>query len=443
MNTNSKNNSTMKNSVLTIIIAVMAFSMGYAQQPDGIVSQPTHVVGKRINAAGEVTRTIESDFTYNEDGKPRLFEIHNYDLRTNYLYDEGFLKYETTWHNNGHPQLEEDLHYVYEDGRVKTIEHSWSHGYDLTQFWEYSYRGDGRVDRIDYNTDYPYADPDHHYIFEYEDGGKTKIKNYWTSLPYQGQDMKLRQRTVYHYDDEYNLVSRQTDDYSLEGELTGSTLDTYTYIPSGKPDTQITQTLTDGEWVNSHIMRYEYGDNEEVLEQQDGSWSAETAEWNINRKVVFEYSGDGTTCTVSFYKKNNGEWVWDVFNNQTILFGAALKNQQRTLRFFQNEVYNGLGQINQFEMTLIYTEEPEYMGASDNSQPQCSIYPNPGSGSLKVEAPVEDAVIRFYNLKGQLILARPFDFSTQISAENWPSGVYLWEIWHDNCKEANGKWVKE
>ena len=71
------------------------------------------------------------------------------------------------------------------------------------------------------------------------------------------------------------------------------------------------------------------------------------------------------------------------------------------------------------------------------------VYPNPGSDNLKVETPVEDAVIRFYNLQGQLMLARPFDFSTEISAEDWPSGMYLWEIWHDSQKEACGKWVKE
>ena len=440
-NCNLKNSSNMKKSFLTIIIAVMAISAGHAQISDGIIAQPTHIIGKQINAEGEVTRTLEADFTYDEDGRPSSFEIPDYEMYTRYIIINGYLNKESTSHNNGHPMLDEDLTYTYEEGKIKTIEHSWSHGYDLTQFWEYSYRHDGRVDRKDYNTDYPFADFLHHFIYEYGNDGKTKTENYWTSLPSQG--MKLRQKTVYQYDDEYNLLSRRIEDYSLEGELTDSSIDTYTYTPSGKLDTQVTQILTDGEWVNNHIMHYVYGDNEEVLEQQDGSWSAENGEWDINRKVVFELSEDGTTYTVSFYKKDSEEWVWDVFNNQTILFGSALKNQQRTMRFYQDEIYNGMGRINQFEITLIYTNEPVYMGANENSLANCSIYPNPGSDNLKVEATVEDAVIRFYNLQGQLITARPFDFSTEISAEDWPSGIYLWEIWHDNCKEANGKWIKK
>ena len=113
------------------------------------------------------------------------------------------------------------------------------------------------------------------------------------------------------------------------------------------------------------------------------------------------------------------------------------------MRFYQYEEYNGLGNINQFEISLIYTEEPEYLGTGESNQTQCSVYPNPGKDNLMIEAPTEDAVIRFYNLQGLLMLARPFDFSVKINTESWPSGIYLWEIWHENQKEANGKWVKE
>ena len=42
-----------------------------------------------------------------------------------------------------------------------------------------------------------------------------------------------------------------------------------------------------------------------------------------------------------------------------------------------------------------------------------------------------------------MVVARPFDFSTEIGTEGWPSGMYLWEIWDGNQKEASGKWIKE
>ena len=432
----------MKKSILSIIIAVMAIGVGHAQIREGMIAQPTHIVGKRIDADGEVTSTLEADFTYDEDGRPQTFRIPDYYLSTYYTIIDGYLNKESTSHGNGHPILTENLSYTYEEDKIKTALYTWSHGYDYPQYWEYTYGEDGRLARKDYLNGEPgYEEFHQHFIYEYENDGKTKIQNYWTSWPAQG--MLLRQKNVYQYDDEYRLISRHIEDYSVEGELVGSTIDTYTYTPNGKLDTQVTRTMADGGWANSHIMHYVYGADEQVMEQQDGSWSAEDGEWVIDHKVVFELSEDGTTYTVSFYKKSGEEWVWDVFNNQTILFGSALKNQQRTMRFYQSEVHNGSGRINQFEMTLVYTVEPEYLGTNDNSLAHCSIYPNPGSDNVKVAAPMEDAVIRFYNLQGQLILARPFDFNTEINAESWPSGMYLWEIWHDNNKETSGKWVKK
>jgi hypothetical protein len=441
LSSNHKNISNMKKSILSIIIVVTAIGVSHAQIKEGMIAQPTHIVGKRINADGEVTSTLEADFTYNEDGSPQTFRIPDYSLSTYYTIVDGYLNQESTTHLADHPILDEDLRYTYEDSKIKTVEHLWSN-VNPSEKWIYTYGDDGQLARKDYNGYYPFDDYDYHYIYDYENEGRTKTENLWIGTG-SAQNWVLRERTVCQYDEEYRLLTKHFEDYNVEGEITGGGLLTYTYTPSGKLDTEIKQVLADGEWVNSHIMHYVYGPDEQVLEQQDGSWSAEDGGWGIDHKVVFELSEDGVTYTVSFYKKSGEEWVWDVFNNQTILFGSALKNQQRTMRFYQNEVYNGSGRINQFEMTLVYTVEPEYMGTNDNSLVQCSIYPNPGSDNVKVEAPVEDAVIRFYNLQGQLILARPFDFHTEISAESWPSGMYLWEIWHDNNKEASGKWVKK
>jgi hypothetical protein len=39
--------------------------------------------------------------------------------------------------------------------------------------------------------------------------------------------------------------------------------------------------------------------------------------------------------------------------------------------------------------------------------------------------------------------ARMFSFDTSIDTENWPTGIYVWEIIHDNQKAASGKWVKK
>ena len=63
--------------------------------------------------------------------------------------------------------------------------------------------------------------------------------------------------------------------------------------------------------------------------------------------------------------------------------------------------------------------------------------------SPSIKAPVENSVIRFYDMQGRLLMAKPFDFSTTISTGDWSQGVYLWEIWNGTQKEASGKWVKE
>jgi hypothetical protein len=431
----------MKKTFLSIVIAVMAIGVGHAQIREGVLAQPTHIVGKRINAGGEVTSTLEADFTYYEDGRPQTFSIPEYEMQTNYTFTDEYLNREDTWHNNGYPSLWETIAYNYEDGKIKTIVHDY--GWEFPDCWEYNYGEDGRLARKDYMVGIiGYEEFDYHYLYDYENDGKTKTENLWTGTG-SIQNWVHRKKTVCQFDEEYRLLTKHFEEYSVEGELTGAGLFSYTYTPGGNLDSEVKQVLSDGQWVNNHIMHYVYGDDGQVLEQQDGSWSAETGEWVIDHRVVFELSEDGSSYTVSFYKKSGEEWVWDVFNNQTILFGPALKNQQRTMRFYQEEVYNGMGRVNQFEITLAYTVEPEYMGTNDNSFTQCNIYPNPGSDNVKVAAPVEDAVVRFYNLQGQLMLARPFDFNTEINAEDWPSGMYLWEIWHGNNKEASGKWVKK
>ena len=442
MNIKPSKTKIMKNYTLMLISTFMAFGISHAQNPEGLIAQPTHVIGKRINANNEVTKTIESDFTYFEDGKPHTFTIPEYELSSSYKFEDEFLIRERTKHDSGQPQLTENIEYTYENGKVKTVGHYWSHAYDYPEYWEYSYGEDGRLARKDYIYGIHEVEDFHqHYLYEYENEGKTKIQHYWTSWVDEG--MKLRQTSVYQYDDEYKLITKLVENYDLDGTLTSSTSDNYSYSSSGKIETLITKTLTDGEWVNTSIMHYVYDDADRVVEQQNGSWSAENNDWNINRKVVFEFLEDGATYTVSFYKKNGEQWVWDVFNNQTIFFGSALANQQRTMRFYQKEEYNGLGNINQFEISVVYTEEPIYMSTEENRQAECCVYPNPGSSNLNVQAFRENAVVRFFNLQGQLMIARPFDFSTEINTEGWPVGIYLWEIWNGNQKEATGKWVKE
>lgn len=430
----------MKKSLLTLILCIVALSVGYAQFTDGTVLQPTHVVGRRINSAGEITKELTADFTYAENGKVSHFDFPDFCISSGYAYSGDYLMRESTFHSAGYPIFYDVFNYTYENGQIKTKSHLWDQMND-NEYWEYSYDEEGRLIRIDYGESY--VEEYHmHYLYEYENDGRTKIENYWTSWASQG--LLLRKRTVYQYDEAFNLLSVHSESYDTEGELTNTTLVTYTYTGSGQQETEITQTLNENEeWENTSIMEYVYNEADQLIERLDGVWDEDREDWNITRRIVFEIDEEASNYIVSFYKKNGEEWIRDMFNNQTILFGPNLKTQQRALGYMVYEEMNEPGRINQFVFTLAEMNEPTYVNTEEKQELTCGVYPNPGSGNVKIESHSENAVVRFYDLQGRLVTARLFSFGTTIDTESWPSGIYLWEIWQDNQKAASGKWVKE
>lgn len=428
----------MKKTIYLLILGLVTMNTVLAQNYDAQVLQPTHIIGKRINSSGEITKILESDFTYSDNGKIYKYNFDEFALSTTYSFEDDFLTREYTFHEGGYPIFGESINYSYENGKVKTISHLWDQ-MNENEYWQYDYYADGRLKQKDYKE----GDGDfhQHYIYEYENNGKTRIESYWTSWLTQG--LLLRRKTTSQYDDHYRPLTAQTEIYNTEGALTSSTLTNYSYNPNGQEESVITQTLVEGEWVNTSIQQYIYNDLGQVIEQQNGSWQQQNGIWNITNKILFEYSDGGESLTISFYKKNGEDWAWDMFNNQTILFESYLKNQQRALRYYMYEEMNEPAKINQFEITMEQTKEPTYLETNETAPSGFSVFPNPGNSKMKIMAPLENTIIRIYNLQGKLILAHPFDFSMEISTEGWPSGLYLWEIWHNNQKEANGKWIRQ
>lgn len=428
----------MKKTIYLLILGLVAMNTVLAQNYDAQVLQPTHVIGKRINSSGEITKILESDFTYSDNGKLYKYDFDEFALSTTYSFEDDFLTREYTFHEGGYPVFGESINYSYENDKVKTISHLWDQ-MNENEYWQYDYDENGRLKQKDYKE----GDGDfhQHYIYEYENNGKTRIESYWTSWVTQG--LLLRRKTTSQYDDHYRPLTAQTENYNTEGALTSSTLTNYSYNPNGQEESVITQTLVEGEWVNTSIQQYIYNDLGQVIEQQNGSWQQQNGIWNITNKILFEYSDGGESLTISFYKKNGEDWAWDMFNNQTILFESYLKNQQRALRYYMYEEMNEPAKINQFEITMEQTKEPTYLETNETAPSGFSVFPNPGNSKMKVLAPLENTIIRIYNLQGKLIQAHPFDFSTEINTKDWSSGIYLWEIWHNNQKEAYGKWIRQ
>ena len=429
----------MKKTLLTLAVLAITF----CAQAQNTLAQPEQFVGRRLNASNEVTRQYEAGFSYSSDGKLSDLSFPDFSLSAHYTYEDDYLTLESVDHSSGYPQFFEDLIYNYEEGRIKSIFHRWD-AMNSNECWIYTYDDNGRLIRKDYGVNSSNITNYFEYEYAYGPDGLTRIERSFIKALQGWQFVwAVNKSNTCQYSTDYTLLSVRTDTYNYEGggEITGSRMLTYTYTPTGKVEEEVSQTLVDDEWVNTSVKRYVYDDQDRVVEQQDGAWS--DGEWNITRKVEYGFSDDGSILTVSFRKKSGEEWVWDVFNNQTIFFESKFKEQQRALGYFVYEDMNGSASINQFEFNMVNTVAPVYLAAKETGKPNCSIYPNPGKETATVTAPVENSVVRFYDLQGRLLLAKPFDFSTTVNTNDWAPGIYLWEIWNGTQKEATGKWVKE
>jgi hypothetical protein len=206
----------------------------------------------------------------------------------------------------------------------------------------------------------------------------------------------------------------------------------------------VRQTLSEGEWQNTSITQYVYDGEDHLAEQLDGIWNPESGAWDFNTKITFETSEDELTYIVSFYKKNGDEWVWDVFNNQTILFGSDLKLQQQALAFMVYESMNGMGKVNQIEFTLIITKTPTYLDVEEQHQQNLKVYPNPTQTELHLQysPDVQPMQIELYDLQGRMVRTQNKGLES-INVEGLPAGTYTMRVVLENGKVYSDKVVKE
>ena len=210
--TNLKNTKNMKKSLLTIIICAATMGVGYAQYAEGTALQPTSVVAKRYDASGQLIKEMTSTYLYAEDGTLTDYDFPDHGLSSTYSYTDDVLVQEYTYHHGGHPYYDESFNYSYENCKLKNKTHLWDQ-MNASEYWLYSYNDEGQLERMDYKIEY--SDDYHdHYLYEYEDGGRTKIESYWTSWVTQG--LLLRKQTVYHYDEAFKLLTEQDDAEDLQ-----------------------------------------------------------------------------------------------------------------------------------------------------------------------------------------------------------------------------------
>ena len=304
------------------------------------VAYPDHVIGRVIDASGQVTVEYPSDFNYNQNGTLTRFDFPSL-LSTTY----SFINYPTmpsrifTVHGE-HPVYTEEYLFSYQNNKIQHLVAS-SGMEEEKAYVDFFYDDNGHLIKRENSTD---SGCWGYYLYDYEDNYRTQIESYFYDYP----NLPLRTRTTNHYNERLQLLTSQIDTYNSAGDTTSRKLKTYTYTIDNKPNNIVTQTLNEGVWMNSNIAQYVYDDMDRVVEYQTGNWLTEDEYWDITRKILYEFDDDENKLTVSFRKKISDEWTWDVYSGQTLFYESELNNWNSII-----ENYNNL-YINQFEMDFHY-----------------------------------------------------------------------------------------
>ena len=307
------------------------------------IGYPGHVIGRSYDNSGQVTHEYPSEFIYDQDGKLTNFSFPSHLYTTFNFFEYPTMPNSILTEYGGHPYTYDRYDYVYVSNHLI---HSSAYNSldDIWAYFDYYYDANWHMTKKEKTvTDYYYNVLN---TYQYEDNFRTVID----SCFYGYESLPLRTITTSHYDERQRILNAYTDTFNDNGEITSSLLQTYVYTPNNKTDSIISQTLTDGEWVNTIYTHYVYDNMKRVVEYQTGSWSAEEACWNISKKTTYDFNDEEQKLIVSFFKMNGDEWERDCFTDQTIFYDPELIEWQKAISYYNNYYL----QTNQLEINLHY-----------------------------------------------------------------------------------------
>lgn len=428
----------MKTIPICCLLLFCGLNHTLAQLPFDSIAQPAKIIGKIYNDEGQCVDERTFQFTYNKEGQ--LTRVQRDFSSFTVSYENGFVHKVHANHFVEHGALYETKTYTYQNGLLTQHEYTDS---DNTTIYRYTYDDSGNLIKMDLRDKYS-QNVVSHYFYEYADQGKTKIESYYYGLEIDDEDigMKLKRRTTWRYNNRLFLTERMTDIFDTQGNLKNSTRVVKNYFDNDLVESETSQILKDGQWVNTEVVHYVLDEKGRVAERETGSWSETQNKWSYTHKTVYEYNEAGNCQKVSFFQQKDGQWTQGRFEDSPLWFDATFDLAQEATQKLCVEEYDTLD-FSELEISYTNTKRPFYHTTETYIPLKCEVFPNPGSDIVTVSASLENGIIRFYDTQGRMVYEAPFDFRANINTGDWTAGIYVWEIWRDSLRKAYGKWVKK
>lgn len=414
------------------------------------VCQPDTVVLLYDHSIFEVGETMQFIMTYDDKGLFSKYEIYYREqpfkcngskgevdlrlpiqVRTIYEYDVSCNLVHSTEQYYAAPRPPRYYHdyYIENNRRLLYVRHyECIEDYYCTDSVLYLYDNSGRISHeTKYSRVYGALDLSKEIGYTYNAPVIEKTTN-GLSNGYWGEWVTLERKTQ-TFDDEETLLTVETEYYEKP-----TTLETHYYDEEGHVTGILTQTGTNGEWVNTKLLEYTYDGNGRLVIAEIKLWQEE--EFVHAHRAVYELNEAGYPVAVDFQKWNGEEWVQGTWEAGFHIFSEPYLAGQNELLCRSDAKH--------IEISYTTTNMPSY----DLDEPPTElnfaiISPNPTSGLVTVTGKsLKQAEV--FNTLGQRVLSVTGEGDKlHINLQGQHAGIYIVNVTDTEGRKCVMKVVKE
>ena len=196
---------------------------------------------------------------------------------------------------------------------------------------------------------------------------------------------------------------------------------TYEYHPEEERAYIISQSWDD-EWINRYRATNFISNGRLVIDSTQ-KWQNE--EWVDFTACEYSFDGSGNFTEAKWKDYVDGEWVDSDYNTKTIVS-------------YNDGVSILCDYIQSYRARYLSTDSTSELYTTN----QTTIFPNPGTNQLTIQADTPFTHVIVYDMTGLQIFSQSVsETAIRINTESWPSGIYFWKAYNSNSAQC-GKWVK-